>query len=514
MKKILLLSITLLTMLMADLTLEGEVLTITGAETTVNPYLEPIDIPAYNSSDPSHLLITVANNKWTSTNLNNTSYKHFYVEAGNYSGSTIILTADGTSGDRRSISLSNGNNIHPASLSEALQANIRIKFNGASYWDIDRMSNINQTTQTDIFWFYGGSTHNVINRLNYKNFYSGIIIAASLSNPNNYNTVQNSYLDSMTYAGRISDNVAIALYNSSISGLRTVGSKFINNEIRNSGDGIQLVVSDSGRVSDVAFDGTIIDSNKIWVEDILYYDDLISKGGALDPKGMYSLSENALDLKAGSADANNPVVVTNNIFWGFRKNADDGDPGTCFNLMYGSDNVVIENNIMFNAQRGIAINKEVTDTYSATNLSIKNNIFYDNVHEIGDVYSNYIYEADNTRLENNSFVDSHGGHGFVFDEGSTLVGDHTWKNNLIINSGSIRNNGGRITAADNHYYDSTTNFSGTGDVHAGAAANSNMGNYVFTYKSFTLNPKSKVLHGVISTEASPHHGVAGSSITQ
>ncbi len=479
---------------------------------SANHYLEPVNIPPYDSNNKSHLLITVSNGKWTSTNLNSSTYKHFYVEPGDYSSKTITLTADGTAGDRRSISLYNGNDTHPASLSEALQANTRIYFNGGSHWDIDRMSNINQTEHTEITWFNGGATHNVINRLHYKNFYSGIKIGASLSNPNNYNTIQNSYLHEMTVDGKKSDNPAILLVNSSIKGLRTVGSKFINNDIKNSSDGIHLVRSKSGYTEDVAFNGTIIDSNRIWIEsDDVYYDKPISKGGILDPNGMYALGENALDIKAGSDDVNDPIIVTNNRFWGFRRQAYDSSPGACFNIMYGVSNVKIENNIMFDAQRGLAINKEELADYAAENVSIKNNIFYRTNKEVSDVFANHIYESNDMKIEHNSFIDTDGGYGMIFDKGSASVGDLTWKNNLSINAGNIKNKNENVTASGNYYYNTTViNMSGTNDVTDPGTAK--MGDYTFQYEKFTTSPKNKTLTGVISTSSSPHYGVAGSSI--
>lgn len=505
---------------MSDFTLIGEQLTPVNepvGETTppvgepssgTSEYLEPINIPTYDNSNPTHLLITVANNKWTSANLNNPSYKHFYVEPGNYSSTIITLTADGTSSDRRSISLQGGGDTHPASLAEGSQANIRIKFNGASYWDIDRMSNINQTGTTDVTWFSGGSSYNVINRFHYKNFYSGIIIGASLTTPNDYNTIQNSYLNGMTDAGRESDNPGIAFANNSLSGLRTVGTKIINNDIKNTNDGIQLIRSFS-KPKDVGFDGTIIDSNRIWVDNTLYYDNRIGSGGVLDSNGMYALSENAIDLKAGSQDSSNPIIMTNNIMWGFRKNAKDGDPGSVMGLMYGVTNVHIENNIFFDAERGLAINDQGGESWAAQDVLIKNNIFYQTNKTLGDPYCNYTYVSDSIHWEYNSFIDTSGGYGIIF---MTSTGTTSYDNNLAINAGNMRHYSGDLTASNNYYYNTTNTINGAGDIRETSA--SNMTDFSFEYDRFTMSIKSKTLAGIISTTYSPHSGVAGSSIIQ
>ena len=475
-------------------------------------YLEVVNIPAYDSANPSHLLITEANGKWTSANLNSSSYKHFYVESGNYSGSTITLTADGSVNDRRSISLHNGNEIHPASLSEALQANIRIKFDGASYWDIDRMSNIDQTTQTDVTWFQGGSTYNVINRFHLENFYSGITIGASLSTPNNYNTIQNTYLNGMTEEGRDSDNVGMALYNGSLSGLRTVGTKIINNDIKNCNDGIQLIRSFS-KPSDVGFNGTIVDSNRVWVDNTIYYDKSLANGGILDPNGLYAKAENAMDIKAGSADSNDPVIVTNNIFWGFRQEYEGGGAGGTMGIMYGVKNVKIENNIMFDATRGLSFNDQGDETYAADSVLVKNNIFH-LMNKADRSYVNLAYESDNITWESNSFIGMPGGYGILFQESSAPAGtaDYIYNNNLSIDAGKMSILSGNMTASNNYYYNTVNNINGTGDITE--TKSSNMADYSFQYEIFTTSPKSKTLTGVITTESSPHYGIAGSSITE
>ena len=62
-------------------------------------YEMSIDIPTYDPNDPTHILITESNGKWSSSNLNSSAYKHFYIEPGKYH-TKITLTADGSENKR------------------------------------------------------------------------------------------------------------------------------------------------------------------------------------------------------------------------------------------------------------------------------------------------------------------------------------------------------------------------------------------------------------------------------
>lgn len=527
MKRILLLTITSLAMLMADFTLIGEQLTPTNAiyDPVTDPvagesslYLEPVNIPAYDSNNPSHLLITVSNGKWTSANLNNVSYKHFYVEPGNYSGSTITLTADGTAGDRRSISLYNGNDIHPASLSESQQANVRLKWNNADYWTIDRLSNIDMSSN-DVDWFYNGSSHNIVNRLNMMRYYYGVRVLHN----SNYNTIQNSYFDHMTHAGRLSDNVAIALTTAGQGdGTTIIGTKMINNDFRNAGDSIQLVRFSDGQVVDYA--GTTIDSNMMWYDGDVYTNGDYSSNG-YNPNGEYQIGENALDFKRGSNDLNNPVVVTNNIMWGYKEGDDTAGgswtagAGKAITLHFGVKNFVFENNIIFDSQTMIGVSSlDPITTGAINNASFKHNIFYRSGQSNPDnrnIYSLYFYYSKDMKFENNTIVDftTGGGSSAWFFRFENSYSGNTFKKNVVIAAnGTSSANGNAIS--DNHYYDSSSSLGGTNNTDYGTASEASMTDYTFAYKRFTAAPKQKTLTGAISTVDSPHYGLAGSSITK
>ncbi len=469
-----------------------------------NDYLKTVEIPTYDSKNPSHLLITVANNKWTSANLNNDSYKHFYVEPGNYSSNLITLTADGTVDEKRTISLYGSGTTHPAALSNTLQADIRIKFNNADYWDIHRMSFLHVDTQYE--WLYNGSSHNTFNKIHIKDYFYGIRI----QHQSNYNTIQNSYFNEMTKAGHLSDNIGIALSTAyQGDGTTIIGTKIINNDFKNACDSFQATGSSS---TDVDFAGTIIDSNRMWVDNTMYRDD----NGVLDPNGLNSIAENALDFKKGSGDINNPIIVTNNIMWGYRHNYTmDGffgsknfnDPGMVISIHYETSHIRMHNNILFDSSRGLAIAAGGADY-----MSIKNNIIQNcNLHT-NSVFGVNIYASSNIEFENNTIVNNNGGFGFYYSN-SPVQTNMTFKNNLSIDSGKIKSTVTDSVASGNYTYNSTDNIiNATGSVSPETSPN--MANYDFEYERFTASPKSKTLIGVISTESSPHYGVAGSSITE
>ena len=104
------------------------------AEEEANQYLEEVVIPPYDALDPTHLLITTVNGGWTQTNFDEgTPYRHFYMEAGDYGTTKINIEAVGTIRGEYTLSLHNGNDIHPASLLDAEQANCFFELRG-NYW--------------------------------------------------------------------------------------------------------------------------------------------------------------------------------------------------------------------------------------------------------------------------------------------------------------------------------------------------------------------------------------------
>ncbi len=473
-------------------------------------YEERVVIPKYNPNDPTHVLITPSNGKWNRYVLNDPNKKHFYVKPGKYH-TRINLTRSGTKNSRRTLSLYNGNNKHPASLPISQVADVRLYFSGASYWTIDRMSNINEKS-LEPFGFSNRASHNIINRLHMKNYFQGIRIKPFCS----FNTIQNSYFDHMTHAGRMDDNVAIALLHNSIKGAVTEGTKIINNDIRNANDGVQLVVASKLTPLTVSFPNTMIDSNNIWMDGDVYTNSKYTIDG-YSKSGQYMIGENGIDLKAGSLDATKPVLVTNNHLWGYRRGDQSingfltSGPGTPIGVTRKhNQNVRIEQNIIFDSERTIGM-------VGANNYRIANNIFTQ-INKINPenehTYGLFVYESKNVKIEKNTFVNIYAntqGGGYFFNYNKTTKSP--FLRNVVISSPGTRSRYGN-TVDENYFYNTrNVHFNGTNDHIFSTQSAAKMGDYTFIYERFTAHPKHKTLKGVITTKSSPHYGKAGSNIS-
>lgn len=477
-----------------------------SSEQPTNPYLEKIDIPEYDSSNPEHVLITTSNGNYSSNVLNDSSKKHFYIVAGDYSASRMKLTSSGTSSSRRTLTLYDPNDsssqIHPSKLNILEQANVSLAFDGASYWTVSRISNINDTLEGS-FFMMNHSSYNILDKLNIKDYYYGVIIRPFCNN----NTVQSCYLDTMSHEGTLSDNVGIAVATAGQNNVITSNTKIINNDIRNANDGIQLVRS-SG-VSTGSFPGTIIDDNRIWMDGDIYTNGDYSTNG-YSQDGEYMIGENAIDIKIGSDDKNNPLIITNNIMYGYQHGDataggyQDASYGTAFVAHYDVKNVVYEENIIFNSERafGIADSGEYS-IYSAENWKIKNNIFA-NINlvnpEDARTFGIFIYKAKNMLFENNIFsniIPNSKDESYFFRYEDTF-GGCTFKNNIALNAqgtshwynhdDATKNDGVSIIDIDNNYfYNSPESLEGTNTHIVSNIEDLNLENVTFNTKKIAVS---------------------------
>jgi len=457
--------------------------------TYVSPYLEQINIPEYNSSDPSHVLITPTNGNWSKEVLNDPNKKHFYITPGVYHD-LIRLETSGTADERRTISLYNGNDIHPAALDFSEIADIRLWLKNCKYWTLDRLANIDDNAIS--FRIYKEASHNILNKLYIKNFYSGVII----KNKCNFNTVQNSFLDGMSLAGILHDNVGL-----SISGhtepTRIEGTKFINNDIRNTNDGIQLVRAENK--VDLQFPGTILDSNHIWMDGNIYTNGDYNVSG-FNFNGKYMIGENAIDIKVGSDIPKKPLIISNNIMWGYQQSdstiggtASVGS-GTAFVAHFGVDNTKFINNIIFNSQKAFTIGGRVPAIdFSARNWTIENNIFY-NINKINPLddktYAMYINNSNNMKVIGNTYKDIYlnsKGKGYLILYINTI--NSTFSKESIINAkGTIDIDITQNQMSDNKFYNSENSI---------LNINQKAKDKVINYKRFTKAPEQILLKSVL-----------------
>ena len=474
-----------------------------------NIYLEDVGIPTYDSQDATHIIVTDLNYE---TALNDAQYSHYFITEGDYAN-TITITHSGTVDIRKTISLHRADNLHPSRLTELEQASLNLTFDNASYWTVDRISSIDKGGEFDSSYrIINGSSHNIFNRMNLMRYSYGFRINEN----SNYNTIQNSYLDHMTHAGRLSDNVGIAI-SSDIDNSSIIGTKIINNDIRNAGDGIQTV-RNSGQVG-VNYEGAIISGNKIWMDGDVYTNGDYATNG-YNPLGEYMIGENAIDLKVGSANSSNPMIIKHNIMYGYREGdataggEQSGGAGTAFVSHFGVYHVVFENNIIHDSNVALAGGTIRPDyPYAQGYWSIKNNIFA-NINVINpedrQTYAVYLYESEHILWENNIFYNIpqnslNQGRAFVFAYGSPNC---ELKNNVFIDAYvyGCSDDNGTATITKNYYYGGSAisaTFDADRQVYT-TVDEANMNSVYFASKVLE-NVTSSSIPKCTTTSLSPHY---------
>jgi len=219
---------------------------------------------------------------------------------------------------------------------------------------------------------------------------------------------------------------------------------------------------------DVNYEGTVIYGNDISVDTKLYTD----CHGVKTPNGECSYSENAIDLKAGSKNDKNPIVVKANHVWGFRKsdktNSSLGDPGVAIVTHYGVQNIVINENTVFDSVLGIYSVDSSSAIFALSHAQISGNYLFG----ISD-YPLVINEANSVLISKNYIVNSLKHEWLVLDTSNNL----SVTDNKIINSvHSIEQiNTSNITEHNNLVY------SGIEDT--------NLSDKSFTTDKFSNSPK-------------------------
>ncbi len=468
-------------------------------------YTKSIAIPEYDATNSEHFLIS-SSSDWN--HINDSDKRFFYVQP-NTTLKVVTITADGTESAKRYISLYNGNETHPAKLPVSEQVNVKLIFDAAKHWVIDRMSSINYNggaTSGFCFVLENGSQNIVLNRLFFANFYEGIVIYGYPSPPYNENiTIQNSRFDSMSPEGIDGDAVTIKLVANPWNGNGTTKNIFIlNNEIRNCNDGIMLQSYSINNPPEVSFEGTVIDYNHIYVDSAVYTDG----SGNHDENGVnWAWTENALDIKSGSSDSNKPVIISNNYLWGFKRTDTDGggsgSRGAAITVHYGTKNVNIENNVIFNSNRALSCSDPDKHTYSIEDSKVSNNIFYNNGFDPVDFpgYTILFFASKNVLFEKNVIVDNNKKtHWF------TLNGDEIALKiscNAILDASSKSGSASATTQIeDNTFYNTTAE--GSEGVGYSTVAEANMDNLTFATDVYTNNQRNITLVGVQTTATSPH----------
>jgi len=451
-------------------------------------YEEAVTLPRYDANNSEMMLIT-SDADWAS--INNPNINYFFVNPGDYSNSgaepngRITLTASGTKDKKRYIILHNGNNTHAGKLDRNQLAKVGFILQGANHWVIDRMAYWDSPTVVNPI-LVKESSNNVFNRLYFHDVGNGLYIYPG----SDENVVQNSRFERDDIS-IFHDRAAIGIYNDSKPTAVIKNTRIVNNEVRNFVDGAQTIRTNIDRTISNNFEGTIIDNNHFYIDKTIYTDCY----GNHDESGSCAYAENALDLKVGSANPQNPVIISNNKMWGFRKsdetNSDLGDSGALMPMHYGVDHVVIKNNIGFDSAEGYSI-ADPRFGASIRNSSIENNIFQ-------NISGMAVFVADSQQLtiRNNVFKDiavDHPHHWMAAYDNTSL----TFSQNLAVSTHdkTARLGSGNVNfvASNNQYFKTIyTQIADTAngtDVVLETDPTDSYNDLVFTTDRYTKNPRT------------------------
>ena len=487
MKKMILLLILPLTVLMAiDFTMTQEGLfTKTTTPVTVpgetSSYLEPINLPECDASNPEVQFIR-SNADWSK--INSSSKRIFCVSPGNYSSlGNIKLTVSGTDGKRRYIVLNNGNDLHPGKLNKSQLANFALDLQAVNYWVVDRAASFDVNIRHS-FIIGKNSTHNIFNRLFTQNLYHTMWVRDKA----HYNTIQNGRFDGVTDAGAAADlsTVNIAEGGDSVKLFEVFGTKIINNEFVNVKAGrcnrfpAEHLASGISQISH--FDGTIFDSNTIETTKSIRTD---CKGNFTPNGECIALEAGAISFKGGSKDANKPIIVSNNHAWGMRQSDPTyerlSSPGG-FSMAYmGAENIIIDNNVIFDTTKAISFADRYEMPYGSKNIVIKNNLIVDSGknRKIPMVMN---FGVDNV-VKDNILIRTDGAWAEIWGRNTNLY----CGNNIIIDPGStdVLKTSSKPNGFDtNKIFDTAVEAGYTDD-------------YTFTTDKFTNNPRIITLKNVL-----------------
>ncbi|WP_415407813.1 hypothetical protein ACLHDG_04590 [Sulfurovum sp. CS9] len=437
----------------------------------ISSYLEPVNLPKCDANNPEVQFIR-NNADWQT--INSSSKRIFCVSPGNYKSlGNIKLTANGTAEKRRYIILNNGNDTHPGKLNDSELANYKLKFK-ASYWTVDRCAIINDGGY--VVTMETGASYNILNRMYTRDVGSSVSIRDNAHN----NTIQNSRFEDQRDPG-YDGSVCIQIQAWGTNYFQVHNTKVINNEFYNQNDGFQIV---RGAVSnyrtayqDGNAEGTIVDSNHFY-KDVPYM-------------------ENAIDIKCGSDNPNNPVIISNNYMWGYRQHPDyvPGSYGPGVSAIqghYSPKNIHIINNVFFDCETAINIGSNGPSTgfdKGFIGSVIKNNLIYDCGGGTRTRYPLKFSSMRDTDMSHNSFVNNHYKYyAFLAFNGASMQETY-FRNNDICGESSEWSEEKYINSNHSAFINSLSSNTNCAKIY-----NKDL---VFTADKFTNNPRVITLENAI-----------------
>jgi len=452
-------------------------------------YEEEIILPSYDVDNPKMFLIST-DEDWK--RINDPKIQYFFITPGDYSSAghsssrgSIRITASGTQNAKRYIILHNGNNKHAGKLSRNQLAKVGFILENANYWVIDRMAYWDSSgTMNPII--ISNSDHNIINRYYMHDVGSGIYLYPN----SDYNTIQNCRVERDHFQTK-HDRAAFGLFNNHLNNVSITNNKIINNESRNFVDAFQSI-RQPATATNINYEGTIVDGNHFYIDSTVYTD----CHGNHDPKGECAYAENPLDLKVGSSKKNNPMIISNNMMWGYRKsdttNSHLSDNGTIIPIHGYVDNTIIRDNVSFDSRIGFSIADTWVGKYAMSNSIIENNIFYD-IHK----YTFYLADTKNLIFRNNLIKNSAEAYPYWMFLGKNN-NQINFNHNLVSNTQGDPTvfQGGELDSisSQNGYHKATAgeqdHIADNSDILYQVDPTSNYKDLVFTTDRYTNNPRT------------------------
>lgn len=453
---------------------EAEVQT-EGAFPGTYDYSAQIALPECDSSDA----VTISSTSQFSL-FSDPSYRVFCIEPGDYrsAGTLLIDSVDGTANSPRVLRYASAGVEDGETLFDAPEAKLALMphlvLRDSDHWVIDRLAFIDLDTTYPIK--IDNSQSVIVNRIRMQKNRIGL----SLYHGSHNVMVQNSYIGDMDVdLVNGNDAVCVALRGKDSAGtdIDIHNVSIVNNEIYNCNDGIQLI-HDKGLSYIADFQGTLIAGNDIYVDSSRYSD----CNGNLTTNGPCACTENAIDLKSGSYDATNPVVVTDNKMWGWRRtdricHSTGSSWGSAIDAHFAVHNTHITKNVMWDNARGIALIEGVWDTLIEDNI-------------IQDTYSGF------------------NGEGFALVSGSTAHGtvvrrnhiseavkwaatgsdDSIYECNVVLDGGNAAGARGSGTVTSNNAYfnSGAAALSSGSDVMGGSASEAGFGQMCMTVSPMSV----------------------------
>ena len=467
-------------------------------------YFVPVEIPRYDPNDPTHFLISSPED-WD--HIDDPDKRVFFVQP-NTETAAVTITSSGTADAPRILALYRDDDEHPGKLAPEDQAKVALVFQGASHWVVDRLSSIDDGDHSNAVRVGPGCHHLVFNRMNITRFYRAFLITGSPDTETGDITIQQCRIDTMRPESIAHDNVAILVSGSPWDEPRTVTNVHIlENEIRNANDGVMPLRQPDAADPHVNYPGLVVDCNHSYVDEEVYTD---GNGNPLpQADAEHALTENAVDIKGGSDDPNNPMIISNNVFWGYRKTDTNGGGsgswGAALVIHYDVRNVIVEGNLIFDSNRGIAVADPHNLGYSSQHLVVRDNILYD-IGKLSDQrnYAMFAYSSTDVLFERNTVVAGPGGYQTTWISTSSDTSAETIRCNVAVSMDVMAGSRVDDLVVENNYHYATERREDGDGPYFPDASDAKLDDLTFETDVFTNHPRTITIPGVVTTDQSPH----------